>query len=98
MMKKALACTMLLGVVFSLPAAADQPLQFKGGIGVHPVTVGVAVSPTLPTAAVVESVTRNIVRGVQPGGQLWVINDLVASVKSDGSITSFAAVQQSICY
>jgi hypothetical protein len=47
----------------------------------------VAVSPTSPTAAVVESVTRNIVRGVQPGGQLWVINDLDATVKSDGSIT-----------
>jgi hypothetical protein len=34
-MKKALACTMFLGVLFLQPAAADE-LKFKGGIGVHP--------------------------------------------------------------
>ena len=39
MMQKALACTMFLGVVFSLPAAADDMnLKFKGGIGVIPVS------------------------------------------------------------
>jgi hypothetical protein len=32
MMQKALACTMFLGVLFSLPAAADDTnLKFKGG-------------------------------------------------------------------
>src|SRR5258707_15445836 len=38
-MKKALACTMFLGVVFSQPAAADE-LKFKGGIVVIPVSSG----------------------------------------------------------
>ena len=79
-MKKALACTMFLGVVFSQPAAADE-LRFKGGIGVHPVSAGVAVAPTAATAAVVESVSRNIVRGVQPAGQIWVIDKLDAIIR-----------------
>jgi hypothetical protein len=84
-MKKALACTMFLGVVFSQPAAADE-LKFNGGIGVIPVTSGVAVSPTLATAPVVESVNRNIVRGVQPAGQIWVIDKLNATVSANGRI------------
>ena len=85
-MKKALACTMFLGVVSSLPAAADDTkLRFKGGIGVIPVSSGVAVSPTPATAQVVESVNRNIVRGVQPAGQIWVIDELDAS--ANGRIT-----------
>lgn len=38
MTKKAFACTMFLGVVFSLSAAADDTvLNFKRGIGVIPV-------------------------------------------------------------
>jgi hypothetical protein len=85
MMKKALACTMFLGVIFSLPAAADE-LKFKGGIGVIPVSSGVAVAPTPPTALVVESVNRNIVREVQPAGQIWVIDKLDATVSANGRI------------
>ena len=85
MMRKALACMMFLGVIFSLPAAADE-LKFKGGIGVHPVSSGVAVAPTLATAPVVESVNRNIVRGVQPAGQIWVIDKLDATVSANGRI------------
>ena len=73
-MKKALACTMLLGVVFSQPAAADE-LKFKGGIGVIPVT-GVAANGT---------VNLNIVRGVNPAGP-WRIADLNAVVESNGHI------------
>jgi hypothetical protein len=46
----------------------------------------VAVAPTPATAQVVESVNRNIVRGVQPPGQIWVIRDLRADVKADGRI------------
>jgi hypothetical protein len=84
-MKKELACTMFLGVVFSQPAAADE-LKFKGGIGVIPVSSGVAVSPTLATAPVVESVNRNIVRGVQPAGQIWRIEKLNATVSANGRI------------
>ena len=99
-MRKALACTMLLGVVWSLPAAADW--QFNGGIGVHPISTiagcpgnvtppvdcltdpdsdTTTPSPTSPT------VSFNIVRGVHPAGQIWVINNLTATVQSNGKIT-----------
>src|SRR5262245_2205080 len=39
------------------------------------------------TALVAPSVTRNIVRGVQPAGQIWVIDDLDAKVRANGRIT-----------
>jgi len=64
-------------------AAAQSELRFKGGIGVQPVSSGVAVSPTPATAPVVESVNRNIVRGVQPAGQIWVIDSLDAKVEGN---------------
>jgi hypothetical protein len=86
MMKKALACMLFLGVVVSLPAVAAD-LIFKGGIGVIPVSSGVALAPTLPTAQVVESVNRNIVRNVQPAGQIWVVDQLDATVNANGRIT-----------
>jgi len=88
MLKKMLACMMFLGVVCALPAAAGENslVRFKGGIGVIPVSSGVAVAPTPGTASVVESVNRNIVRGVQPPGQIWVIRDLRANVTFDGGI------------
>jgi hypothetical protein len=79
-MKKVLTCTMFLGVVFSLPAGADDAkLRFKGGIGVHPVSSVVAGPPVV--------VNRNIVRGVQPAGQIWVIDKLDAKVSASGRIT-----------
>ena len=78
MMKKAFAYTMFLGAVFSQPAAADE-LKFKGGIGVIPVSSGVTGPPV--------TVNRNIVRGVSPAGQIWVIADLDAKVSANGSIT-----------
>lgn len=88
MMKKTLACTLFAGLVFPLAASAqmDTLVKFDGGIGVIPVSSGVAVAPTLPTALTVENVNRNIVRGVQPAGQIWVIRDLKADVKVDGRI------------
>lgn len=74
-------------LLVSFSASADDTLvRFKGGIGVIPVSAGVAIAPTLGTALTVESVNRNIVRGVQPPGQIWVIGDLRATVKLDGSI------------
>jgi hypothetical protein len=80
----ALAC-----MVFSLPAAADDSgLKFSGGIGVIPVSAVIgcpAVNPC-PTGTGV-SVNRNIIRGVQPPGQIWVINELQANVSANGSIT-----------
>ena len=87
MLKKMSAWVLFLVIVYPLSAAADDFLvKFKGGIGVIPVSAGVAVAPTLATAQIVESVNRNIVRGVQPPGQLWTIADLRADVKMDGSI------------
>ena len=85
MVKRMSAFALFLGVVYPLSAAASDTLvKFKGGIGVIPVSSGVAVAPTLATALTVESVNRNIVRGVQPPGQIWVIADLRADVKADG--------------
>lgn len=73
-----LLCLVTLG---PLSATADDTLaKFRGGIGVIPVSSG---QGTLATATVVN---RNIVRGVQPAGQIWVISDLKAKVKADGSI------------
>jgi hypothetical protein len=80
MTKCIIAVAVALG--FAAAAAADDNLaRFKGGIGVIPVSS--APGPA-PTAAVVN---RNIVRGVQPAGQIWVIADLRAEVKASGEIT-----------
>jgi hypothetical protein len=63
---------LLLGLVFPVSATADDKLaRFDGGIGVIPSRVGGAA---------------NTVRGINPGGQPWVIADLRADVKTDGSI------------
>jgi hypothetical protein len=87
MMKKLSAFALLAGIVVALPAAADNSLaRFKGGIGVHPVSSG--VDPTVPPDPNKNSnVNRNIVRGVQPPGQIWVIKDLDARVRASGHIT-----------
>jgi hypothetical protein len=59
-MKQALAYTMFFGMVFSLPAAADDAsLQFNRGIGVDPVTC--PASPLVCAGS--GSVVLNIVRG-----------------------------------
>ena len=60
--------------------AAENLVRFQGGIGVIP------VSSAPGAAATAETVNRNIVRGVQPPGQIWVIADLKADVKVDGRI------------
>jgi hypothetical protein len=81
MTKNAKAFLFSLAVVAPLSAGADDSLaKFKGGIGVIPVSS--APGPALIAA----TVNRNIVRGVQPPGQIWVIEDLRADVKTDGSI------------
>src|SRR4029450_10749225 len=69
-------------VIFAGSAIADDTLvRFKGGIGVHPVSnVTVAGSPPVVTVA------ANIVRGVNPAGQIWVIDNLDAKVKTNGDI------------
>ncbi len=85
MLKKLCAVALFLGAVGPL-AAADQDtlVKFKGGIGVIPVSAGVVPAGTQPATS--EVVNRNIVRGVPPPGQIWVIRDLRAEVRTDGSI------------
>ncbi len=80
-MKKALVLLLFVVGLFPFSAMAAGPLvKFQGGIGVIPVSS--APGPAL----VAETVNRNIVRGVQPPGQIWVIADLRADVKADGRI------------
>src|SRR5438132_8669707 len=76
-MKKALVFLPFLVALLALSAvAADNTLvQFRGGIGVIPVANATATAVIL-----------NIVRGVEPAGQIWVIAALRADVKVDGSI------------
>jgi hypothetical protein len=87
MVKKALACLLFLGVITPLAAAAQDTLaRFKGGIGVIPVSSGAGLNadgppPTSP------NVNRNVVRGVNPAGQIWVIDKLDATVRANGHIT-----------
>jgi len=71
----------LLGIAAPLVSLADDSLaRFKGGVGVIPVSSGQG------TAATATVVNRNIVRGVQPPGQIWIIADLRADVRIDGSV------------
>ena len=71
MTKRIIAVALALG--FSLPAAADDRLvRFEGGIGVVPARVGGVA---------------NTVRGVNPGGQPWVISRLSVDVQMDGRIS-----------
>jgi len=85
MVKKALVSALFLGSVFSLPAAADDDTlaRFKGGIGVLPVSSGVAPVVSQLTS---EVVNRNFVRGVQPAGQIWVIDKLDARIRTNGHV------------
>jgi hypothetical protein len=86
-MKKIMFAAVLLIVgFFSLTVSAkdrDTMARFKGGIGVIPVSSGVAPVVSQLTS---EVVNRNFVRAVQPAGQIWVIKDLDARVKTNGVI------------
>jgi hypothetical protein len=80
-MKKAFVCMLSVVVLFPLTAVAQSTLvRFKGGIGVIPVSSGQGANATA------EVVNRNIVRGVQPPGQIWVIADLDAKISADGRV------------
>jgi hypothetical protein len=63
-------------LVASSAMADDTFVKFKGGIGVIPVS---SVGPTGAPVA-------NVVRGISPPGQPWVIRALSAEVKVDGRI------------
>src|SRR5262245_38597736 len=80
-MRKVLLLLVPMLALLPLAALADDFLvEFDGGIGVIPVSSGVG------TAATAEVVNRNIVGGVQPPGQIWVIADLRAELSADGRI------------
>jgi hypothetical protein len=81
MLTKTFAFAFCLAVAVHVAAADDTLVKFKGGIGVIPVSSGVGA------AATAEVVNRNIVRGVQPPGQIWRIADLTAEVRQDGRIS-----------
>jgi len=84
MLKKMSAWVLFLVIVYPLSAAADDSLvKFKGGIGVIPVS---SAAGALNADGTSPNVNRNVVRGVNPPGQLWTIADLRADVKADGSI------------
>jgi len=78
-MKVAVIAAALSLAAFSANAD-DRLVRFDGGIGVIPVSSGQG------TAATATVVNRNLVRGVQPPGQIWVISSLKADVRTDGSI------------
>lgn len=80
-MKKTFILLSFVVALFALSVGANDTLvKFDGGIGVLPVASGVG------QAATADVVNRNIVRGVQPAGQIWVISALRAEVKIDGHI------------
>jgi len=87
MARKTLACLLLIAATAPVAALADDGgsggslVKFRGGIGVIPVSSAPGPAPTAAT------VNRNIVRGVQPPGQIWRIDDLRADVSATGHIT-----------
>jgi len=82
MKRNVLVSLLLLATAAPVAALADEAVaKFKGGIGVIPVSSAPGPAPTAAT------VTRNIVRGVQPPGQLWTISDLAAVVTDRGEIS-----------
>jgi hypothetical protein len=82
MFKQASVLLLSLGMAGHVGASGHDALaRFDGGIGVIPVS-NVAVNAT--TGAI--TVSRNIVRGVNPPGQIWVIAGLKADVDTDGRI------------
>ena len=74
------AARAVLGIAVLLSSgvvlADDSLVRFEGGIGVNPVS----------SATDAGVAARNIVRGVLPGGQPWVISRLSVDVKENGRI------------
>jgi hypothetical protein len=86
-MKK--ACVLVFSFVALLPVSAmaddDTLAEFKGAVGVHPVS---NVAGTQNADGTFPNVTRNVVRGVNPAGQLWDIGRFNATVTVDGQISA----------
>jgi hypothetical protein len=84
LIKKLSIIALTLGIGCSFAATADDSLvKFKGGIGVLPVSAAAGVVNVDGTSS---SVSRNVVRGINPPGQIWVIADLRADISVDGHI------------
>jgi hypothetical protein len=84
MLKKISAFALCLGIAHPLGAMADDTLvKFRGGIGVIPVSSAAGAANADGTSP---NVNRNVVRGVNPPGQIWVIADLRADIKVDGRV------------
>jgi hypothetical protein len=82
--KKLSIVALTLGIGCSLTASGgDSLVRFKGGIGVIPVSAPAGVANANGTSS---SVTPNVVRGINPPGQIWVIADLRADISVDGHI------------
>ena len=73
----------LVGIVtlsaFGTSGPSNTLVRFNGGIGVDPIS-NVIVSGSTVTAH------PNVVRGINPPGQIWRIADLDAKVSTDGRI------------
>jgi len=86
-MKKSLFASILMvliGGFFASSVIADDTLvSFKGGIGDIPVA---NVAGTANPDGTFPNVTRNVVRLVNHAGQIWVIANLDASVRTNGDI------------
>ena len=84
MFQKLSIVALTLGIGCSFAAAGDDSLvRFKGGIGVIPVASAAGVANADGSSP---SVIRNVVRGINPPGQIWVIADLRADISVDGHI------------
>ena len=70
----ALACVLSVGIVFPVAAQNHSLVRFDGGIGVIPVSNGTVTNGVA---------TRNVVRLVNPPGQIWVIKGLKANVSTE---------------
>jgi hypothetical protein len=84
MVKKAAVILLTLVIVGHVSAAGrDSLVRFEGGIGVIPVS---SAAGTANADGTFPNVNRNVVRGVNPPGQIWVIANLSADVETDGTI------------
>src|SRR5206468_6851874 len=86
-MKKSLFASILMvliGGFFASSVIADDTLvRFQGAIGDIPVA---NVAGTVNPDGTFPDVVQNVVRGVAPAGQIWVIAAFRADVKVDGRI------------
>ena len=77
--------SVVLGMMILAPSAiAGTLVEFEGGIGV--ITADGIFACTPATGSTNCTVNRNVVRGVSPGGQPWVIRRFEAKVKENGDI------------